>query len=76
MTLADLYTKVVLSIIAACLLILCIEQSHWSKLDAVQAQQPFVIEGFTYHGVGAPQTYRLGTNSGEQKGIPVVVVNK
>ena len=76
MGLTDLYTKVVLSIIAGCLLILCIEESHWGKLAAVQAQQPLVIEGFTYHDVGAPQTYRLGNNSGERRGIPVVVVNK
>ena len=73
---ADLYTKIALSIIALCLLVLCVEQSPWSRLETVQAQQPFIIQGFSYDNNGIQKTYHLGTNASadEQLGFPVVVV--
>jgi len=66
----DLYTKLVLSMIAACLVVLCFEQSHWAKLETVQAQQPFQIEGYNFDG----KFYRLGSGLNDRPGIPVVVV--
>ena len=68
----DRYTKIVLSIIAGCLIVLCFEHSPWGKLEAVQAQQPFVIEGYTFDESGTQKTYHLGNGSGEKPGIPVV----
>jgi hypothetical protein len=69
----DLYTKVVLSIIAVCLVVISVEQSHWSKLETVQAQQPMLISGYNFDDSGTQKQYRLGNGAGEKPGIPVVV---
>lgn len=68
----DRYTKIVLSIIAGCLIVLCVEQSRWGRVETVQAQQPFVIEGYTFDESGTQKNYHLGNGSGEKPGIPVV----
>lgn len=71
---SDLYTKVVLTIIAVCLAVLCIEESHWNRLQTVQAQSgQLVISGYTFSHLGNTRVVQLGDNS---PGIPVVVVNK
>jgi hypothetical protein len=67
----DLYTKVILSIIAGCLVVLSFEQAHWNKVETVQAQQPMLINGYTFDG----QSYQLGTGAGQKPGIPVVVAD-
>jgi hypothetical protein len=69
----SLYTKVILSIIAGCLVVISFEQAHWSKLEPVQAQQPVVctISGYNFGGKQIP----LGNGAGEGPGIPVVQVN-
>ena len=70
----DLYTKAVLTIIAVCLFVLSVEQSHWNRLETVQAQQPMVISGYSFNDSGTQKVYMLGNRSGDKPGIPVVVV--
>jgi hypothetical protein len=71
----DLYTKAVLTIIAACLFVLCIEQSHWNRLNTVQAQgvkpQEVVISGYVYDLNGQRSVFTFGNTRAH--GIPVVV---
>jgi hypothetical protein len=72
----DIYTKVVLTIIMICLAVLCVEDSHWNRLQTVQAQSGHVlIGGYTFEEDGKTQSFRLGTDSGDRSGIPVVVRN-
>jgi hypothetical protein len=73
----DLYTKVVLTIIAICLGILCLEQSHWNRLETVRADSGQVyIAGYVFDSGGSTKTVRLGSFNDDRPGIPVVVVNK
>lgn len=72
----DRYTKIILTIIAACLLVLCLEQSHWSHVDSVQAQSGGVlIKGYIVTSDGGNQKTILFGPYG-QAGVPVIVVNK
>ncbi len=72
----DLYTKSTLTIIAACLLVLCLEQSRWNRVEAVQAQaakaQEVVISGYIYDSNGERKLVTMGNFAAH--GIPVVVV--
>ncbi len=65
----DLYTKIVLTMIAVFLAVLCVEQSHWNHLQTVQATgpQPVVISGFVYDG----KFVDLGAGYGKSPGVPV-----
>ncbi len=68
----DLSTKAVLTIIAICLAILCLEQSQWNRLETVRADSGQVyIAGYVYDSYGTQNTVRLGTSGAA--GIPVVV---
>ncbi len=74
---ADLYTKLVLTIIALCLAVLCIQGSQWSRLDTVHAQSGQVlISGYTYYDNGIQKVFTFGTGTDHGRGIPVVVMNK
>jgi hypothetical protein len=48
---ADLYTKSVLTIIAVCLMILCVQGARWSRIETVHADGPqqVAISGFVWH---------------------------
>jgi hypothetical protein len=48
---ADLYTKSVLTIIAVCLMILCVQSARWSRVESVHADGPqqVAISGFVWH---------------------------
>jgi hypothetical protein len=71
----DLYTKVVLTIIATCLVVLCLEQSHWTRVDTVQAQtEGVVIKGYVVTSGGHSRTILFGPEG--QAGVPVIVMNK
>jgi hypothetical protein len=71
---ADRYTKVVLTVIALCLAVLCVEGAHWSRVDTVQAQSAGVlIRGYIINEGGRPKTVLLDSNS--TSGIPVIVTN-
>ena len=71
MLVVDRYTKIVLSIIALCLVVLCLEQSHWGKVETVQAQgQVFMVQGYMFNG----NPYLLGDGPNQKPGIPVVEV--
>jgi hypothetical protein len=72
----DKYTKVVLSIIAVCLVVLCFEQAHWNTLQTVQAQQPTLINGYSFDDSGTTKQFLFGNGNGEKLGLPVVVVRK
>jgi hypothetical protein len=72
---ADLYTKVVLTIIALCLAVLCLQGSRWSHLDTVHAQSgEVVIGGYAYNDNGTVKVIPLGNGYGRAAGIPVVVL--
>lgn len=64
----DLYTKIVLTVIAAFLGVLCVEQSHWGRVQSVQAAEPqqVIIRGFVANNT----LYDLGGDHG----IPVLIV--
>jgi len=48
---ADLYTKLVLTIIALCLMILCVQSARWNRIETVHADGPqqVTISGFVWH---------------------------
>jgi hypothetical protein len=74
---ADLYTKVVLTIIALCLAVLCVEESRWNRLETVQAQSgQVVISGYAYNESGSLHVYALGNRYGDKQGIPVAITSK
>jgi len=70
------YTKVILSIIAVCLVVLCFEQAHWNTLETVQAQQPMLINGYSFDDSGTTKQILFGNGNGEKPGLPVMVVRK
>jgi len=71
----DLYTKIILTIIAACLVMLCLEQSHWNHLDPVHAQtEGVLIKGYVVTSGGHTRTILFGPEG--QAGVPVIVMNR
>jgi hypothetical protein len=71
----DLYTKIILTIIAACLVVLCLEQAHWNHVDAVQAQtEGLLIKGYVVTSGGHARTILFGPEG--QAGVPVIVTNR
>jgi hypothetical protein len=48
---ADFYTKSVLTVIALCLMILCIEGTRWNRVETVHADGPqqVLISGYVWH---------------------------
>jgi hypothetical protein len=71
----DLYTKIMLTIITACLVVLCLKQSRWSHVDAVQAQtEGLLIKGYIVNSGGHTRTILFGPEG--QAGVPVIVMNK
>ena len=70
----DRYTKVVLTVIALCLAVLCVEGAHWNRVDTVEAQSSGVlIRGYIINEAGKPKTVLLDAN--RTSGIPVIVTN-
>jgi len=59
---ADLYTKFILTVIAGCLLTLCLQGAHWNRLETVQAQSPqqVLISGYVWDKHGVQTTILLG----------------
>jgi hypothetical protein len=70
----DAFTKVVLSIIAACLVVLCFEQARWSNVETVQAQQPTdtMIKGYIFNDSGQDKRVAFGNGAGQMPGLPVM----
>jgi hypothetical protein len=73
----DLYTKSILTVIALCLAVLCLQGSHWNHPNTVHAADgQMIIGGYSYYDSGAQKIVTLGTNYGQARGIPVIVINK
>jgi len=74
----DLYTKIVLTIIAVFLGVLCVEQSHWIRVESVHAESPqqVVISGYVWHKNGKEDMVLLGSQLDKgnyNPGIPVFI---
>ena len=71
----DLYTKIILTIIAVCLVVLCLEQSHWNHVETVQAQtEGVLIKGYVVTSGGHSRTVLFSPEG--QAGVPVIMMNK
>jgi hypothetical protein len=76
---ADLYTKSVLTIIAVCLMILCVQSARWNRLETVHASGPQqeAISGYVWHDAkGKENVVLLGSqleNTDYNPAIPVFI---